>query len=94
MPEVENDTDDSVDYSYDEGQGTSGISLFKPLGPRQVKTLNVGNEHFNIYFYERGGKGEPLALEKGVPRDSFVRLYCPMGRRRLRIEVRPLVGVT
>ncbi len=79
MSEVTNETPDSVDYVVEEGTGTTGISLFKPLEAGRVKTLRISNDKFNIFFYRKGAhlakKNEPLAFEREVPRGSSVRLY-------------------
>ena len=88
MPAVENDSEEEVDYSYNEGQGTSGISLFRHLGPGDVDTLRVANQHFDIYFYKRDDRLEPFAYRREVPRDSDVRLHNP-NPDRWEVEVRP-----
>ena len=77
MPVVENDTDDTVELSVEEGQGTSGFTKLIALEKGAETTIEVTNAYFNIFIYPEGGGGEMLTCVRGIHRESRVRIYSP-----------------
>ena len=75
MPEVHNDTDEGVEYTIEEGEGTSGFTLCTPLPSGRSIELKLSNLSFNIFFYRPGGQGDPLTFKRKVHWNSIVRLY-------------------
>lgn len=75
MSDVVNDTEEGVDYAYDEGQGSAGFSCLYDLGPGSSRELQVMTSQFNIYFYRKGGNKELVAFAREVPAGRRVRLY-------------------
>lgn len=88
MADVENDTEEGVSYTVEEGQGTGSFALFQPLEAGQVKSLSLMNEYFNILFYKRGEKEKPLAFKRHIHKDSSVKLRY-LARNRWEVEVHP-----
>lgn len=91
MSQTVNDTEEGVDYTYDDGEDRPGgrPTPGRPRRPRrrgldsrQRRRLRVRGATFDISFYRRRPdgrgrrrKGELLASASKVPRGSLVRLY-------------------
>ena len=88
MPSVENDTEEGVEYTVEEGEGTSSFTFCVPLESGQTKELTLSNQYFNIFFYRKGSQGAQLACRRRVHQDCSVRLHCP-APGRWEVDVRP-----
>lgn len=75
MSEVLNDTDEGVDYTYDEGQGSAGFSRLYSLPPGDSRHLELLTLQFNIYFYGKGETSDLLACRRGVAAGHRIRLF-------------------
>ncbi len=88
MAEVQNETEEGVEYGVEEGEGTSSFTLRVPLASGGCEELEMSTQFFNISFYPAGGTGEVLISQRDVHRDSTVRLYRSK-QGRLALDVQP-----
>ena len=99
MSAASNETEEGVDYTYDDGPDRPVRRGSRGLGPGQRKRLRVAGSTFNIRFYRRGrGRGrrrvrgrerkELLATARDVAKGSLVRLLRT-GRGDWKVKVVP-----